>query len=62
MVAAGTGITLMPKIAALPTPNLTYVPFRKPDNPSRRIGLAWRQSSPQKILIEAMTKLFKANI
>jgi LysR family hydrogen peroxide-inducible transcriptional activator len=59
MVAAGTGITLMPQIAALPTPNMVYVPFKKPDAPSRKIGLVWRVSSPQKILIEALIKLLK---
>jgi LysR family hydrogen peroxide-inducible transcriptional activator len=59
MVAAGTGITLIPRIAVLPTPNLAYVPFARKDAPSRTIGLVWRQSSPQKKLLEALVTLLR---
>jgi LysR family transcriptional regulator, hydrogen peroxide-inducible genes activator len=59
MVASGVGITLIPRIAALPTPHLVYIPFTKKDSPSRKIGLVWRQSSPQKQFIDAFVKLLK---
>jgi LysR family hydrogen peroxide-inducible transcriptional activator len=49
MVAAGSGITLLPALA-LPvearTRGLVTVPFRKPA-PARTIGLAWRPDSPR---------------
>ena len=61
MVAAGTGITLMPRIAAIPTPNLVYIPFKAPDIPARKIGLVWRSSSTQKPLIDILANLFRQN-
>lgn len=57
MVAAGAGMTLIPRIACVPTPNLVYIPFVKKGAPFRRIGLVWRTSSPQKILIDAFVAL-----
>lgn len=54
MVAAGTGITLMPQIAALPTSGLVYVPFRPSDRPARPIALAWRKSAGQPTLIPTL--------
>src|SRR3984957_9958009 len=59
MVAAGVGITLVPGIAAVPTPNIVYIPFTKKDAPSRKIGLVWRRSSTQKLLIDEFAKLLK---
>jgi LysR family hydrogen peroxide-inducible transcriptional activator len=59
MVAAGVGITLIPRIAASATPNVAYIPFIKKDAPSRKIGLVWRNSSTQKILIDELVKLLK---
>jgi LysR family hydrogen peroxide-inducible transcriptional activator len=48
MVAAGTGITLMPVMAVKPpiahTDNLVTRPFRQP-GPKRTIALVWRKSS-----------------
>jgi LysR family hydrogen peroxide-inducible transcriptional activator len=48
MVAAGTGITLMPVMAVKPpvahTDNLVIRPFRQP-GPKRTIALVWRKSS-----------------
>lgn len=59
MVAAGTGITLIPRIAALPTLNLVYIPFAGNDAPSRRIGLIWRASSTQKKLLAMLAPLLR---
>lgn len=59
MVAAGTGMTLIPKIACLPTPNLAYIPFVKKVAPLRKIGLVWRASTPQKKLMDTLAALFK---
>ena len=59
MVAAGTGITLMPQIAAIPTPNLVYIPFKGGNVPSRKIGLIWRSSSTQKDLITSLCDLLR---
>jgi LysR family hydrogen peroxide-inducible transcriptional activator len=59
MVAAGVGITLVPGVAAVPTPHIVYVPFAKKDAPLRKIGLVWRRSSTQKLLIDEFVKLLK---
>lgn len=53
MVASGSGITLMPLLAAEKTSRLRYVPFKEPA-PSRQIGLAWRKTSPRRKLLEKM--------
>ena len=44
MVAANTGITLVPKIAASKIDNVRYIPFKNP--PQRHISMAWRASAP----------------
>ncbi|MDX2028066.1 MAG: LysR substrate-binding domain-containing protein [Alphaproteobacteria bacterium] len=62
MVAAGAGVTLMPRIAAVPTPRLAYVPFAGKNAPSRSIGLVWRASSTQKKLIDALAKMLKKSL
>jgi len=59
MVAAGVGITLVPSIAAVPTSNIVYIPFVRNAAPSRKIGLVWRRSSTQKLLIDEFVKLLK---
>jgi LysR family hydrogen peroxide-inducible transcriptional activator len=59
MVSAGVGITLVPGIAAVPTSNIVYIPFIKKDASSRKIGLVWRRSSTQKLLIDEFVKLLK---
>jgi LysR family hydrogen peroxide-inducible transcriptional activator len=50
MVAAGLGVTLMPELAVerelAAAPALRTVPFG-PNGPGRKIGLAWRRSSPR---------------
>jgi LysR family transcriptional regulator, hydrogen peroxide-inducible genes activator len=45
MVASGSAVTLMPKLAVRSDdPHVAYVPFREPA-PSRTIGLYWRSTS-----------------
>ncbi len=57
MVKAGTGITLMPAIAALKRePGIRYIPFAAPA-PSRRIGLVWRKTSVRLKIIERLAGL-----
>ncbi len=51
MVAAGNGITLMPKLAAQSNDEVFYIPFSSP-KPSRSIGFYWRFSSSKKALLE----------
>ena len=50
MVESGIGITLLPEMAVerelASTPNVVVRPFDA-DGPGRRIGLAWRRSSPR---------------
>src|SRR5699024_6572363 len=57
MVAAGIGITVMPK-SSLAMPGvehnlLKYVPFDKP-SPDRRVALVWRKSFPRVAAIKAL--------
>jgi LysR family hydrogen peroxide-inducible transcriptional activator len=56
MVAAGLGVTVLPRMA-VPLDReeglLRYVPFDKPA-PSRRVSLAWRKSFPRTPAIEAL--------
>ena len=58
-VAAGSGITLLPKIAlgveGHPDRGLSFVPFSKPE-PARTISLAWRRSSPREAEFKALGK------
>lgn len=52
MVKAGTGSTLMPRVAANDKdPDIRYIPFTDPA-PSRTIGLVWRQTSHATEIIE----------
>ena len=56
MVKAGTGITLMPKIAiSVKESGIVYVPFDNPA-PHRTIGLVWRKTSGKKIAIEKLIR------
>ncbi len=58
MVAAGIGITVLPRTAcAVPRPDdpLRYVPFEEPA-PSRRVALAWRKSFGRAPAIEALRR------
>ncbi|MES2204366.1 MAG: DNA-binding transcriptional regulator OxyR [Pseudomonadota bacterium] len=55
MVAAGVGITLMPKLACIPNRTLTYIPFSTP-KPMRTIGLFWRNSSAKQLLLKQISE------
>ena len=53
MVALGSGITLVPRMAATPDDRIVYIPFAG-TAPQRRIGLAWRKCSSRMVLVEAL--------
>jgi LysR family transcriptional regulator, hydrogen peroxide-inducible genes activator len=63
MVAANTGITLMPALAVSPpvahTDNLITRPFEQP-GPSRRIAMVWRKSSALGDFLEELAAIFAA--
>jgi LysR family hydrogen peroxide-inducible transcriptional activator len=57
MVKAGTGITLMPKIAIRePEEGIRYIPFDDPA-PKRTIGFFWRRTSSRNQLLIELIKL-----
>ncbi|MFP4097380.1 MAG: LysR substrate-binding domain-containing protein [Alphaproteobacteria bacterium] len=57
MVKAGSGITLMPKIAVSKNEiGIHYVPF-EPPAPSRTIGLYWRKTTTKRAVIEQVASL-----
>ena len=58
MVAAGNGVTLMPKLAQQLSDNLSYIPFCSP-KPMRSIGLYWRISTAKNALLENMVAQIK---
>jgi LysR family hydrogen peroxide-inducible transcriptional activator len=53
MVAAGNGVTLMPKLAYQLNDGISYIPFGSP-KPVRSIGLYWRLSTVKKALLEEL--------
>lgn len=53
MVAAGNGITLIPKLAQQENDGIIYIPFATA-KPVRTIGLYWRNSTAKKILLESI--------
>jgi len=54
MVKAGTGITLMPKIAIDENESdIRFIPFERPV-PQRTIGLVWRKSTARKEVIDRL--------
>lgn len=61
MVAAGSGITLIPESAiGICKDNLvSYIQFTKNQQPSRIIGIAWRKSSQRTQVIERICGLAK---
>jgi LysR family transcriptional regulator, hydrogen peroxide-inducible genes activator len=60
MVKAGTGITLMPKIAAGDDDTgIRYVPFSDPP-PRRLIGLVWRKTTARSRAIQAIAEIVAA--
>ena len=57
MVRAGTGITLMPKIAiATDETGIAYIPFESPA-PKRTIGLVWRKTTTRQHVIDHITTI-----
>lgn len=63
MVAANTGITLMPMLSIKPplasTENLVTRPFRQP-GPKRTIAMAWRKSSALADFLDELADIFAA--
>ncbi len=63
MVAANTGITLMPTLSVKPplanTDNLVTRPFREP-GPKRTIAMVWRKSSALADFLEELAEIFAA--
>lgn len=59
MVAAGVGITLMPKLSCRSDDGVAYLPFAAPA-PKRTIGLIWRTSTAKKILLEHLIQCIQA--
>lgn len=58
MVKAGTGITIMPKVAIREDEtDIQYLPFRSP-SPSRMIGLIWRKTTVRKPIVEELSRCF----
>lgn len=51
MVAAGVGMTLMPKLACISSSSISYIPFSAP-KPTRSINLFWRTSSTKHLLLK----------
>jgi LysR family hydrogen peroxide-inducible transcriptional activator len=66
MVASGIGATLLPQMAVQDEADgfrgITLIPFDEPQ-PSRRIGLVWRHSSPRKeefrLMAELLMRVFR---
>ena len=50
MIAAGVGMTLIPKLACRENDGISYVPFSSSNKPSRSLGLIWRKSSKKDLL------------
>jgi len=58
MVAAGNGVTLMPKLAQKLRDGVSYIPFSSP-KPVRSIGLYWRLSAAKNAVLEDMATQIK---
>lgn len=57
MVKAGTGITIIPKIATIENEEgIHYIPF-KSSSKSRTVGLIWRKTNVKRAVIEQTIKL-----
>lgn len=59
MVAAGIGMTLMPKLACDKNKNISYKPFSLP-KPTRSICLAWRETTAKHHLLEEIAVYIKS--
>ncbi|MBA2650520.1 MAG: DNA-binding transcriptional regulator OxyR [Legionella sp.] len=58
MVAAGIGLTLMPKLACREDDKIKYLSFQSP-SPARMIGLLCRQSTEKKMLMDTLAQCIK---
>ncbi len=58
MVAANTGITLIPKLACRVDEAIRYLPFSD-STPTRTIGMIWRKSSAKTILFNSVAEQIK---
>lgn len=58
MIAAGIGMTLMPKLACDNNKNITYLPFTSPKL-TRSIGLMWRDTTAKHYLFEEIANYIK---
>ena len=62
MVAAGTGLTLLPELAArgnyAHTQGLALRPFADPV-PTRHVGAVWRKSNPRLAAIQAVNRILQ---
>lgn len=59
MVAAGVGMTLMPKLSCSANKNITYIPFQTP-KPTRSICLSWRDSTSKSKLLNEIADQVKS--
>lgn len=58
MIAAGVGMTLMPKLACDNNKNISYIPFNAP-KPIRSIGFVWRETTAKQKLLEEIANHVK---
>jgi LysR family transcriptional regulator, hydrogen peroxide-inducible genes activator len=61
MVAAGVGMTFMPKLACLTNDGIIYIPFTEP-KPKRQLALCWRKTNVKKILLQKIAETIIANL
>lgn len=54
MVAAGVGMTLMPKYACRKNDEIVYVPFKSPQ-PQRQIGMVWRNAAAKQQVLKEIS-------
>lgn len=59
MVKAGTGVTLIPRIAADADHDICYVPFTAPA-PSRVIGLVWQKGHHREAVMQQLAQIIRA--
>jgi len=63
MVAAGTGITLIPELAVRrdlsAKGNIKYLPFKNPQ-PHRKLGLVWRKGSTRTQLFDKLAEIIRS--
>ena len=61
MVVAGIGVTLIPELARQENDGMRYIPFAG-EAPSRRIGLAWRNTSTRELLLGPLAALIRSAV